>query len=156
MKIRFRLNSEAVEIDASANERLLDVLRRDFGLFSIRKGCMEGICGSCTVLLNSHPVPSCMLPVFAAEGKDIITFESFSLTDAYKEITAAFEHEGITLCGFCSAGTLLTAQSLVEKHRSLSDEQIRAAYVGLPCRCTDITAITAALKRVCRVRRRGA
>jgi len=68
MKIRFRLNNEPVEIEAAANERLGGVLRRDFGLRSIKKGCTQGICGSCTVLLNNNPVPSCMLPVFAAEG----------------------------------------------------------------------------------------
>ena len=153
MKIRFRLNNEPVEIEAAVNERLVDVLRRDFGLRSIKKGCTQGICGSCTVLLNNNPVPSCMLPVFAAEGTDIITLEYFTTTPEYREILAAFEHEGITLCGFCSAGTILTAQSIVAKYRSPTEEQIRDAYIETICRCTDIISITAALQRVCRLRR---
>ena len=153
MKIRFYLNNEAVEIEADADERLVDVLRRDFGLLSVRKSCMEGTCGSCTVLLNDHPVPSCMLPMFAAAGKRIITLEAFSATQEYKDIITAFEKEGITLCGFCSAGTLLTAHSIVQKHWNPTDEQIRDAYIGTVCRCTDIVSITAALKQVCRSRR---
>ena len=153
MRIRFYLNNEAVEIEADADERLSDVLRRDFGLLSMRKSCMQETYGSCTVLLNDHPVPSCIIPVFAAAGQNIITLESFSATQEYKDITAAFEKEGITLCGFCSAGTILTAHSIVQKHWNPTDEQIRDAYIGITCRCTDIVSIIAALKQVCRSRR---
>lgn len=153
MRIQFHLNNQAVEIEADADERLSDVLRRDFGLLSVRKSCMQGTCGSCTVLLNDHPVPSCMLPVFAVAGKNIITLEAFSTTQEYKDIIAAFDREGITLCGFCSAGTVLTAHSIVQKHWNPTDEQIRDAYIGIVCRCTDITSITAALKQVCRSKR---
>ena len=153
MKIRFHLNNEVVEIEADADERLSDVLRRNFGLLSGRKSCIQETYGSCTVLLNNHPVPSCMLPIFAAAGQNIITLESFSTTQEYKDITTAFEKEGITLCGFCSAGTLLTAHSIVQKHWNPTDEQIRDAYIGTVCRCTDIVSITAALKQVCRSRR---
>lgn len=153
MKIRFHLNNVAVEIEADADERLADVLRRDFGLLSVRKSCMQGTCGSCTVLLNDHPVPSCRLPIFAVAGKSIITLEAFSATPEYNDIIAAFDKEGITLCGFCSAGTILTAHSIVQKHWNPTDEQIRDAYIGIMCRCTDIVAITAALKQVCRSKR---
>ena len=153
MRIQFQLNNQAVEIEADADERLSDVLRRDFGLLSVRKSCMQGTCGSCTVLLNDHPVPSCMLPVFAVAGKNIITLEAFSTTQEYKDIIAAFDREGITLCGFCSAGTVLTAHSIVQKHWNPTDEQIRDAYIGIVCRCTDITSITAALKQICRSKR---
>ena len=153
MKIRFHLNNEVVEIEADADERLSDVLRRNFGLLSVRKSCIQETYGSCTVLLNNHPVPSCMLPIFAAAGQNIITLESFSATQEYKDITAAFEKEGITLCGFCSAGTILTAHSIVQKHWNPTDEQIRDAYIGTVCRCTDIVSIIAALKQVCRSRR---
>ena len=153
MKIRFHLNNEVVKIEADADERLSDVLRRNFGLLSVRKSCIQETYGSCTVLLNNHPVPSCMLPIFAAAGQNIITLESFSTTQEYKDIIAAFEKEGITLCGFCSAGTILTAHSIVQKYWNPTDEQIRDAYIGIVCRCTDIVSITAALKQLCRSRR---
>ena len=153
MKIRFHLNNEVVEMEADADERLSDVLRRNFGLLSVRKSCIQETYGSCTVLLNNHPVPSCMLPIFAAAGQNIITLESFSTTQEYKDVIAAFEKEGITLCGFCSAGTILTAHSIVQKHWNPTDEQIRDAYIGIVCRCTDIVSITAALRQLCRSRR---
>ena len=153
MRIRFNLNNQTVEIEADVDERLSDVLRREFGLLSVRKSCIQEAYGSCTVLLNDHPVPSCMLPIFAVAGQNIITLEAFSATQEYKDIIAAFEKEGITLCGFCSAGTLLTAHSIVQKHWNPTDEQIRNAYIGTACRCTDIVSITAALKQVCRSRR---
>jgi len=153
MRIRFHLNNQAVEVEADANERLVDVLRREFSLLSVRKSCMQGTCGSCTVLLNDHPVPSCMIPVFAVAGKNIITLEAFSATSEYKDIISAFEKEGITLCTFCSAATVLTAHSIVQKHWNPTDEQIRNAYIGIACRCTDIVSITAALKQVCRSKR---
>lgn len=153
MRIRFYLNNQAVEIEADADERLSDVLRREFGLLSMRKSRIQETYGSCTVLLNDHPVPSCILPIFAVAGQNIITLEAFSATQEYKDIIAAFEKEGITLCGFCSAGTILTAHSIVQKHWNPTDEQIRDAYIGTVCRCTDIVSIIAALKQVCRSRR---
>jgi len=153
MRIRFRLNNKAVEIEAEADEQLADILRREFGLLSVKKGCLQGICGACTVLLNNNPVPSCMLPIFAVEGKNIITFESFSATKEYREIMSAFEKEGITLCGFCSAGTVLTAHSLIQKYRNLTDDQIRGAFIGTMCRCTDIVSISAALQQISRSKR---
>ena len=153
MRIRFQLNNTAIEIDAEADERLANVLRRDFGLLSIKQNCAQGVCGACTVLLNNNPVPSCMLPIFTVEGKNIITLEAFSMTGAYKEIISAFEKEGITLCGFCSAGTILTAHSLLQKYGNPSEDQIRNAYSGLICRCTDILSMSAALKRISKTRR---
>ena len=153
MNIRFRLNNEAVEIEAEGNDRIVDVLRRDFGILSVKKGGMQGLCGSCTVLLNNEPVPSCMLSLFAVEGKEIITLEALYTTVEYQAIMSALERQGITLCGFCSAGAVLTAWHLIHKHRSLTEEQIRTAYMGAMCRCTDIVSITAALQQVCRSRR---
>lgn len=150
MRIRFQLNKTAVEIEAEADERLVNVLRREFSLQSMKKNCMQGMCGSCTVLLDNNPVPSCMIPVFAVQGKDIVTLELFETTQAYKNITAAFENEGITLCGFCTAGTIFTAYSLLQKYSNPSEAQIRKAYIGTVCRCTDIASIVAALKRLCR------
>lgn len=153
MRIRFQLNKTAVEIDADADERLVNVLRRNFSLQSMKKSCMQGVCGSCTVLLDNHPVPSCMIPVFAVEGKEIITLELFQTTEEYRTIMSAFEDEGITLCGFCTAGTVFTAYTLLQKHGNPSEAHIRNAYIGTVCRCTDIASIVAALKRLCRSQR---
>lgn len=153
MRVHFRLNALPVEIEAEADERLVNVLRREFGLQSMKKNCMQGICGSCTILLDDHPVPSCMLPVFAAEGKNLMTLEWLTTLPDYRDIMTAFETEGITLCGFCNASTILTAYALLHKYGNPSEDSIRSAYIGTVCRCTDIDSIIAAIKRVCRLKR---
>jgi len=99
MRIRFNLNNQAVEIETDADERLSDVLRRDFGLLSVKKSCMQETYNSCTVLLNDHAVPSCMLPIFAVAGQSIITLEAFSATQEYKDIITAFDPHMIVLGG---------------------------------------------------------
>lgn len=153
MKIPFRLNKKAVEIEADADEQLADVLRREFKILSLRESHIHGMYGECTVLLNDNPVPACLLPIFTAIEKDIITLEFFSETQECKDILSALKKHGITLCGFCSAGTLLTAYSVIKKHRNPTAEHIRTAYEGIMCRCLDIVAITAALQEVCRSKR---
>lgn len=155
MRVKFQLNKTAVEIEAEADERLVNVLRNTFSLQSMKKSCMQGICGSCTVLFDNHPVPSCMIPLFSVEGKEIVTLELFQTTEEYHRIMSAFEGEGITLCGFCTAGTVFTAYNLLQKHSNPSEAQIRQAYIGTVCRCTDIASIVAALKRLCRLQRSG-
>ena len=106
MRISFTLNGTAIQIEAAANERLLHVLRREFSLFSLKSSCLNGQCGSCTLLMNGQPVPSCLIPVFKAEGSEIITLEYFKNTEDYKIINAGFEQAGIEMCGFCDAGKI--------------------------------------------------
>lgn len=149
MKIPFRLNNKAVEIDSDADERLTDVLRHEFGILSVRKDCMNGLCGACTVLLDGKPVLSSLIPIFMVAGREVITLEGFRNTKEYKDIILTFKKHGITLCGFCSAGTLLTAHSIIQKYRNPTAEHIRTAYSGIVCRCLDIMAITTALQEVC-------
>ncbi len=153
MKIQFRLNTTLEQCEAPANELLVSVLRRKFGLLSMKKSCMPGICSSCTVLLNQQPVPSCMIPVFSAAGADIITLEYFSTTRDYEKIMKAFKQQGITLCGFCTPGTVFTAYALLKSGKILSDRQIRDAYAGNACRCIDINGITTVLKKLSLMRR---
>ncbi len=157
MRIQFRLNNTPVQFEAPANERLISVLRREFGLLSMKKSCMQGICSSCTILLNQQPAPSCMIPVFAAAGQNIITLEYFSTTHDYERIMKAFKQHGITLCGFCTPATVFTAHALLKSGKTLSDRQILDAYAGNICRCIDINGITTVLKKLSLMRkpRRG-
>lgn len=153
MKISFRLNKKAVEIEADADETLADVLRREFKVLSLRESRIQGMYGECTVLLNDNPVPACMIPIFTVIEKDIITLEFFSETQECTDILSALKKYGMTLCGFCSAGTLLTAHSIINQYRNPTAEHIRTAYAGIMCRCLDIVAITAALQEICRSKR---
>ncbi len=154
MRVSFRLNNTQVQFEAPANERLASVLRREFRLVSMKKNCLHGVCSSCTVLLNQQPVPSCMIPVFAVNGQNIVTMEYFSTTKEYEKIMKAFKQEGITLCGFCTAGTVFTAHAVLQSGKVISDRQIRDAYAGNACRCIDIKGITTVLKKLSLMRRR--
>ncbi|MGP1454914.1 MAG: (2Fe-2S)-binding protein [Treponema sp.] len=154
MKIHCRLNNSLVTFEADADERLLTVLRRDFQLSTVKKSCMQGVCGACMVLLDNQPVCSCMVPVFTVEGRDVITLEYFETTSEYKTIMYAFEQQGINLCGFCAAGIVFTAYHLLQKNRPLTHEHIYDAYVGALCNCTTVENISSALKRLSTERKR--
>lgn len=153
MRIAFHLNNKEVETDSAGDERLIDVLRHEFGILSVRKDCLNGLCGACTVLLDGSPALSSMVPIFTVAGKKIVTLEGFRKTREYKDLTVVFKKHGIALCGFCSAGTLLTAHCIIQRYRNPTSENIRTAYSGIMCRCLDIIAITAALQEICRLKR---
>ncbi len=136
MKIPVRLNGEQVVFEAAADTPLLNVLRRH-GCLSVKNGCGEGVCGSCTVLLNKKPVPSCRLPAALARNQQIETLESFARTDDYADIMAGFEKAGIRLCGYCNSGKIFAAWYLIRQGGRPKRDLI-AEEVGhlSPC-CTD-------------------
>ncbi len=158
MRISFTLNGTAIQIEAAANERLLHVLRREFSLFSLKSSCLNGQCGSCTLLMNGQPVPSCLIPVFKAEGSEIITLEYFKNTEDYKIINAGFEQAGIEMCGFCDAGKIFFAYSILNSGIIVSggnaEEEIRRLYSSSMCRCTSFEDLFSAIKRIGKLQRR--
>ena len=139
MKINFNLNKTSVQIEAPANERLLSVLRREFNLLSLKSSCLSGQCGACTVLMNDKPVPACFIPVFKAEGKNIITLEYFKTTDDYKDIAAGFDQAGVEMCGFCDAGKVFFTYAILNSNIDIeeadAEERIRKFYSSTMCRC---------------------
>ncbi len=157
MIIPFVLNGDLVYIDANPGERLVHILRRRFSLLSAREGCNSGRCGSCMVLMNDQPVPSCLVPVFQVKNNPVVTLEHFSKTDEYRDIIAAFNEAGISMCGFCNAGKIFITHTLIRENPRPTNEEIRAMFSGNMCRCTDIEdLITGVRKAAVRRRRRHA
>lgn len=146
MKIRFNLNFENVEIDADPLKRLLDVLRDDFLLNSVKEGCGEGECGACSVLINNKIVTSCMFPIGKAEGKNIITVDGLKKTRKYEIIRKAFEDAGAVQCGFCIPGMTIAAEALLLKNPNPSIDEIKEGISGNLCRCTGYNMIIDAVK----------
>lgn len=146
MKIKFNLNFEDVEIDADPLKRLLDVLREDFNLSSVKEGCGEGECGACSVLINNKITPSCMFPVGKAEGKNIMTVDGLKKTRKYEIIRKAFEDAGAVQCGFCIPGMTIAAEALLLKNPNPSIDEIREGISGNLCRCTGYNMIIDAVK----------
>jgi aerobic-type carbon monoxide dehydrogenase small subunit (CoxS/CutS family) len=132
VKISFNVNGEAVEVEARPDEMLLDVLRRELDLTSVRQTCGVGVCGVCTALVDGEPISTCIMLAPLAEGREITTVEGLGgdhpIQEAFLEVEA-FQ------CGYCTPGMILTAKRLLEEDPEPSDERIKNYLGGNLCRC---------------------
>lgn len=138
--IRFNLNGNEVEVLADPEETLLDVLKDKVHVLSVKKGCDEGQCGACTVLLEGKPVLSCLLPVKKAEGKSVTTLEGLQSDELMKKLQEEFINKGAVQCGYCTTGFLITIYAYFKLHMDeLNDDNVRRkiaeATVNNICRC---------------------
>lgn len=136
MKIPFSLNGKAVEPDLNPMARLLDVLRSEFGLTSVKEGCGEGECGACTVLIDGEAANSCLVVMGNVIGRTVNTVESVLETPRGRMIADALAEQGGVQCGFCSPGFVVATDALLTAHPNPTDEQIRHSLSGNLCRCT--------------------
>lgn len=136
MNIPVTLNGEKTLLVDSADTSLLSVLRKN-KLYSAKRGCEKGICGSCTVLLDGLPVPSCRIPASLVINRNVQTLESFQKTDDYTDIMKGFSKAGIKLCGYCNAGKIFAARTILLSGEKPSRNTIQNQVNHLsPC-CTD-------------------
>ncbi|MDR1248076.1 MAG: aldehyde oxidoreductase [Treponema sp.] len=154
MTLGFILNGEDVVVKADAERRLVDILRSNFRLLGAREGCLSGLCGSCSVIFNNRVVPSCLIPAFRIRGSEIITLEGFSQTDEYQDIREGFSRSGVKTCGFCDAGKILAAESLLDRNLRPSREEILAGFKGVKCRCTEPGGLIEGVLAACDIRQR--
>lgn len=136
MKIPIMLNSERKILDAKPTESLLHVLRKE-GLISVKEGCKKGICGSCTVLLDEKPVPSCIVPVSIVKNASVETLEFFLLTKDGEDIANGFKQAGVELCGFCNSARFFSTYALLKKVYRPSVEELEQLADSIRCNCTD-------------------
>ncbi|HNV34466.1 MAG TPA: 2Fe-2S iron-sulfur cluster-binding protein, partial [Bacillota bacterium] len=108
-EVRFTLNGKPAEVLADPLRRLIDVLRDDLGLTGTKEGCGEGECGACSVLVDGRLVNSCLVPLAAVAGRDIVTIEGFRKTSRFVLLKECFADEGAVQCGFCTPGMVLAA-----------------------------------------------
>lgn len=145
--VNFTLNHRPVSISTDLNRRLLDVLRKDFGLVGTKEGCGEGECGACSVLINHQVINSCLFVLANANGADILTIEGFSETEQYRVLKEAFIEQGAVQCGFCTPGMIMAAESLLYKNPHPTDEEIKIGLSGNLCRCTGYQMIISAIRQ---------
>lgn len=126
---------------------LLDVLRQDLGLKGTKRGCDQGHCGACTVILNGKAVNACTLLAVQADGKSITTIEGLSSGDQLHPLQEAFVDEGAIQCGFCTPGMILSAKALLDEAQEPSEQEIREAISGNLCRCTGYVKIVKAVQK---------
>jgi carbon-monoxide dehydrogenase small subunit len=133
-------------LDVDPLRPLLDVLREDLQLTGTRRGCGEGECGACAILLDDRLVNSCLMPVGAVHDRRVTTIEGFRHTPQYTRLAAAFTEAGAVQCGFCTPGMILAAAALLRRDPRPAEEDIRTALSGNLCRCTGLNMIVEAVQ----------
>jgi len=143
--ITLRVNGESYEVAVEPRTLLLDVLRDRLGLTGAKRACDFGNCGSCTVLMESKPVLSCLILAVDAQGKDILTVEGMAKDGQLHPLQQAFIDHGAIQCGFCTPGMLLSAKALLDENPQSTEEEVRQAISGNLCRCTGYHKIVEAI-----------
>jgi len=140
------LNSRKVVAEPREGQSLLELLRDDFGLRSMKDGCApEGSCGACTVMVEGRAVVSCAQRASRFAGKEVVTPEGLAATER-ERWAAGFVAAGASQCGFCSPGIVMKAESLLAKDPDPSRQQIAKALAGNLCRCTGYIKIYEAVE----------
>lgn len=147
VKMSMKVNGQWREAETSPDRLLIDLLREEFGLTGTKKGCGEGECGTCTVILNGRPLLACLIPAAKAEGADILTIEGLTPEQGLHPIQQAFQDEGAVQCGYCTPGMVMTAKALLDENPCPTEAEIKRAISGNLCRCTGYTKIIAAIVR---------
>ena len=114
--IRFRLNGKETCYDGSAADRLLDVLRDEYDMKSVKCGCKEGECGACAVLIDGVLINSCCVAMGAVDSHEILTVEGYRETARFEALSKAFADLSAVQCGFCIPGMILAAEALLSKN----------------------------------------
>ncbi len=153
-KIQLNLNGRSVSLVAGDNTTLLHALR-EYGLTSLKRGCEEGECGACTVIMNGLPEKSCLILVAEAEGADILTVEGLIKDGRLHPIQQSFIDEGAIQCGYCTPGMVISAHALLGKKINPSEHEIKEAMAGNLCRCTGYAKIISAVKNAADIRHGG-
>ena len=146
--VRFNLNGKDVEKMVDVRASLTDMLRNDYHMTSVKKGCEVGECGACTVLLDGEAINSCLYLAVWADGKEIITLEGLMNPDGtLSDIQKAFIDETAIQCGFCTPGFILTATEILNAGVEYTDDELRKLLSGHLCRCTGYQNIFRAVKK---------
>ena len=145
--VRFNLNGKDVEKMVDVRASLTDMLRNDYHMTSVKKGCEVGECGACNVIIDGEAFNSCIYLAVWADGKHIRTLESLMGPDGeLSDIQQAFIEETAVQCGFCTPGFIVSAKALLDKNPHATKAEIQRAMSGNLCRCTGYTKIVKAVE----------
>jgi isoquinoline 1-oxidoreductase alpha subunit len=140
------VNGERYTVDVPEDTPLLWVLRDTLGLTGTKYGCGEGVCGTCTVLLDGEATRSCLIPISAADGGEVLSIEGLS-ADGSHPLQRAWIEVGVSECGYCQPGQIMTALTLLNENPNPSDEDIDRAMSRVICRCGTYNRIRRAIHR---------
>ena len=146
--VMLRVNGAAQRLQLDSRVTVLEALREHLGLTGTKKGCDQGACGACTVLLDGGRVLSCLLMAAQCDGRCVATIEGLATDGQLHPMQEAFiRHDGLQ-CGYCTPGQIMSAVALLAEGRAGSDEEVREFMSGNLCRCGAYPNIVAAIRDV--------
>lgn len=146
--IELKVNGLSYDVAIRPEELLIDVLRQKLELIGTKKGCGQGDCGTCTVLIDGKRALACMTLAIACQGKEIQTIEGMEDHGALHPIQEAFLDKGAVQCGFCTPGMIMSAKALLDENPNPSRDEIKRGLSGNLCRCTGYIKIFDAVEAV--------
>ena len=148
--MKLLVNGIERDLETPPLESLLTALREELAITSPKAGCLQGGCGACTVLVDGEPRRSCLVPLAAVDGASVTTVEGLGTDGELAPVQAAFFDNYATQCGFCVAGFMLAAHSLLEREPDAGRDQIIEGLAGHMCRCTGYVKIVEAVEAAAR------
>ena len=143
--VTLTVNGKENEVSCGATTTLLTVLRDTLALTGSKRGCNQGVCGACTVLVDGAPVRACLTLAVNTEGQSITTIEGLPEGGELKPIQQAIIDSDAVQCGFCTSGMILTAHEFLQRNNNPSIDDIRTALSGNICRCSGYRKIVDAV-----------
>ena len=145
MQVSFELNGEPVTVEVEPYVSLVDMLRDELGVKSVKKGCEQGECGACTLLINGAPMTSCIVLAPQVDGRYVTTIEGLEKNSLMIDLREAFIENGAVQCGFCTPGMLISAYALLRDKPHPTEDEVKRGIEGNICRCTGFTKIIEAV-----------
>jgi aerobic-type carbon monoxide dehydrogenase small subunit (CoxS/CutS family) len=136
LPIQLTVNGRQMAVTIEPREMLLDFLRDRLGLKGAKRSCDLQVCGTCTVLLDGQPISSCCTLAYEAHGREVTTIEGLAQVEQLHPLQEAFIQQSGLQCGYCTAGMILTAKSLLDENPDPTPDEIRERLEGNLCRCT--------------------
>jgi xanthine dehydrogenase YagT iron-sulfur-binding subunit len=146
--VMLHVNGRAHSLRLDSRVTLLDALREHLGLTGTKKGCDQGACGACTVLLDGKRVLSCLTLAAQCDGREVRTIEGVASDGRLHPVQEAFVRHDAFQCGYCTPGQIMSAIALLDEGHAGSDEEIREFMSGNLCRCGAYPNIVAAIRAV--------
>jgi carbon-monoxide dehydrogenase small subunit len=153
--VSMTINGEKRDITVYGTETLLSILRDKLGLTGTKRGCNQGVCGACTIIVDGAAVRSCLSIAGLCDGADVITVEGLTVDRVLSPIQQAFAEKGAVQCGFCTSGMLLAVNVLLERNPDPTVEEIKEGISGNLCRCSGYRKVIDAVREAARLIKLG-
>ncbi len=154
LRIKFVLNGREYDEMTAPNTTLVDFIRNRLGLTGTKKGCAQGECGSCTVLIDGEAVNSCLVLAPQIDGKTVTTIEGLAQDGEPTHLQKSFVEHSASQCGFCTPGMILAGEAFLASNADPDEHEVRRAISGNLCRCSGYKRITQAVMSAASERRR--